>query len=427
MMRNFLATVLALMFFGSLASAGVWTYVRSFPNDTIKFQVHGLTVDKGGKVWIQVYGVVPGDSVFDGGKNRGVRKVRIMNPDGTPSSIDKLWSITVGGVTDTMYNSQVGMRTDPDGNVILCSFDKMYRVNYQTGAGMNGPVQPVVGQTLCAPAVDAAGDIFTSNVFPGYRLGIYDAGFNDAGNALDTIFNNFGRSLNVSADGSTIYLTRYSAPYLLIFHSDNGTFGPYVQTDSLLYGMSIESSAWNPRTGLLYLASGGQSPSLPPYSNEVWYGWNTTTKTIVDSIVWNQTVSPGDCRPRAIAFSPGGDTAYGAQFGNSGIPSVQMFVWGPGAVEPINNVIPSSYTLFQNYPNPFNPTTNIEFSVPTGGNTTLKVYDVLGHEVATLVNERLAPGTYKATLDASKLSSGTYIYSLISGSTRITKKMMLLK
>ena len=427
-MRNILVTVLALVFLGTVAYGGVWNFVKAFPDTNLKAQVHGITVDKAGKVWIQRYSVQTGDSVFDGGKNRGVRKILVLNPDGTPSSLSSFWSITVNGVTDTMFNSQLGMRTDPDGNVILCTFDAMYRVNYQTGAGMN-KVQPVVGLGLTAPAVDAAGDIFTTTVLPGYPLRIFDAGFNDNGVAIDTVRDTYGRSLNVSADGATIYLTRYSSPYMLVYHSANGTFGPYEKSDSTLIGMAIESSAWNPRTGLLYVSSGGQSASLPPYGQLMWYGFDASNfSTPVDSIVWNQVLSPGDCRPRAIAFSPGGDTAYVGEFGTNGVPAVQMFVWAAqGSVKPIDNTIPASYDLSQNYPNPFNPTTNIDFSIPSGGNTTLKVYDVLGKEVATLVNERLSPGKYSVSLDATRLASGTYIYSLISGTSRITKKMMLLK
>ena len=66
-------------------------------------------------------------------------------------------------------------------------------------------------------------------------------------------------------------------------------------------------------------------------------------------------------------------------------------------------------------------------SVPKAGFTTLRVFDILGREVATLVNENMNPGTFKVKLDGANLASGTYIYTLTSGEARITKKMMLLK
>ncbi len=107
-------------------------------------------------------------------------------------------------------------------------------------------------------------------------------------------------------------------------------------------------------------------------------------------------------------------------------------------VEEEQNTI-SDFNLFQNYPNPFNPTTKIKFSLPSplqgeGSGVrlvTLKVYDVLGNEIATLVNEEKSPGTYEVTFDASsfnrEISSGIYFYEITNGNNLITKKMMLLK
>lgn len=88
---------------------------------------------------------------------------------------------------------------------------------------------------------------------------------------------------------------------------------------------------------------------------------------------------------------------------------------------------PDSYNLAQNYPNPFNPITTIKYSIPENGNVSLKVYDILGNEVASLVNEEKAPGVYSVTFDASRLSSGVYFYKIQAGSYTSTKKMLLLK
>ena len=85
------------------------------------------------------------------------------------------------------------------------------------------------------------------------------------------------------------------------------------------------------------------------------------------------------------------------------------------------------YALEQNYPNPFNPTTTIKYQLPKDGIVTLKVYDILGSEVATLVNEQKTAGRYEVSFDASKLASGVYIYKLQSGEYVSSKKMMLLK
>jgi hypothetical protein len=89
--------------------------------------------------------------------------------------------------------------------------------------------------------------------------------------------------------------------------------------------------------------------------------------------------------------------------------------------------IPSTYELSQNYPNPFNPTTQIEYSIPKSGFVTLKVYNVLGQQVATLFAGDQKAGNYVATFDGSRLASGIYFYRLDAGSFSRTMKMVLMK
>jgi hypothetical protein len=92
-----------------------------------------------------------------------------------------------------------------------------------------------------------------------------------------------------------------------------------------------------------------------------------------------------------------------------------------------NGSVPEKYSLSQNYPNPFNPTTTITFSLPKAGFVTLKVYNVLGEEVKSLVNHQLSAGSYDFDFDASDLSSGMYFYTIRIGDFSETKKMMLVK
>ena len=91
------------------------------------------------------------------------------------------------------------------------------------------------------------------------------------------------------------------------------------------------------------------------------------------------------------------------------------------------NPLVKSYRLSQNYPNPFNPSTKISWQSPVAGHQTLKVYDVLGNEVATLVNEYRNAGSYEVDFNTSSLSSGIYFYRLQAGSFVQTKKMILIK
>jgi len=88
---------------------------------------------------------------------------------------------------------------------------------------------------------------------------------------------------------------------------------------------------------------------------------------------------------------------------------------------------PNDFSLAQNYPNPFNPVTNISFTLTENGHTTLKVYDILGKEVATVLDETLFAGSHKVLFDASRLNSGVYFYKLQSGSFTSMKKMVLMK
>ncbi|MDP3830338.1 MAG: T9SS type A sorting domain-containing protein, partial [Ignavibacteriaceae bacterium] len=87
----------------------------------------------------------------------------------------------------------------------------------------------------------------------------------------------------------------------------------------------------------------------------------------------------------------------------------------------------SDFNLSQNYPNPFNPSTSISFSVPVSSEVSLKVFNVLGKEVASVVNGFFQSGRHTVSFDASQLSSGNYFYQLITPSSVITKKMTLLK
>ncbi|MDP1995089.1 MAG: T9SS type A sorting domain-containing protein, partial [Ignavibacteria bacterium] len=109
---------------------------------------------------------------------------------------------------------------------------------------------------------------------------------------------------------------------------------------------------------------------------------------------------------------------------------IELWYYNPGLTsvdERNTNQLPLAYTLQQNYPNPFNPSTVISWQMTAGSNVTLKVFDVLGNEVATLINNEFEAGSHSVNFDASHLSSGIYFYTLKAESFIQTNKMLLLK
>ncbi len=119
-----------------------------------------------------------------------------------------------------------------------------------------------------------------------------------------------------------------------------------------------------------------------------------------------------------------GTTLYAGTMSGVWKRSLSEMVTAAGENQPLTA---GNFELLQNYPNPFNPSTTINFQIPVGGHVTLKVYDILGKEIAALVNEVKQAGSYKVHFDGGKLSSGLYFYTLQSRNFIATKKFILLK
>lgn len=325
------------------------------------------------------------------------------------------------------------MKEDHEGNILyMTGWPTMYRLDYKTGAVLNKVDLDVAAAMTSptAPGVDSAGNIYVEPVLPGEPVHIYDKDFNYLGNALDAT-TAYARTTEVSPDGLDLYLMAYTASGIYIYHRDD-EFSLFALQDSLL-GFKTEAANWNPATGRLWAGAGTAGYADPgmfgnyQLSSHAYYEIDVENKTLTDSLFWVvEGATPADERQRGIAFSPDGQTAYIVAFGGASYSLIQKAVKGSTDVEKLDGT-PASYELAQNYPNPFNPATTINFSIPEAAMVSLKVYDILGKEVATLINEEKTSGIYSVSFDASNLPTGTYIYKITAGNFISTRKMLLLK
>jgi len=147
-----------------------------------------------------------------------------------------------------------------------------------------------------------------------------------------------------------------------------------------------------------------------------------------DSLILNFFICTGNHTLRVDVTDAKGYTAT-SQLSVGGGPAspTQSTLNKNESLESIKNIVPETYNLGQNYPNPFNPTTQIKYALKEDGFVTIKVYDLLGKVVATLVNENKSAGYYTINFDASRLSSGIYFYTIRSNDYYDRKKMIVLK
>jgi len=138
---------------------------------------------------------------------------------------------------------------------------------------------------------------------------------------------------------------------------------------------------------------------------------------------WEQQLPFDGTYYHAIRFT---DSLTGWAVGTNG-KIIKTFTGGINSSGNNSIKLPESFYISQNYPNPFNPVTNLEFGISDLEFVSLKVYDVLGNEIKTLVNENKSPGTYRVEFDGSNLSSGMYFYKITAGEFTEVKKMTLLK
>ena len=439
-MKKVILAVVALVLFSSFAF-GQWEYVKDFAKNT---QPHGIVVDNAGKIWIGYYALT--DTVLNaaGAKVACAGALVFDNINDTePTHVN---IVTINGVPDTIKTGCRGLALDNNGNVLYSGNQYLWRINYQTFEGMTKYKYPVAG-SLTNAACDENGYIYVTMVVPGGKpLVILDTDFNLYSNVIDSC-KTIQRALLVSKDGKDVYLgTIYAGVNgVRVYHSDDGPDGTYTLVDTL--GTVVPADTTQP-TKIMW----GQSIDWDPWGN-MWVGtyWDVGVNdfrgwyaldpkkdwAIADSIGMSKGAFvagvPADggtfYSPRHLAFVQEGGTWYAL---TNDFDGGVVKLWKnanpyTGVITVENGEVVRNYSLLQNYPNPFNPTTTIPFTLAKKSLVELKIFDIRGSEVMTLVNKNMDEGRYDIPFDATGLATGTYFYRLKVDGQLMTKSMTLVK
>jgi len=458
-----LAAVLILPMY-TFAQNG-WEFEAVLPTDSSVTASHGLAFGGNGTVWSgPYYSIMPEDE--------RINPVYCIDP-ATQELCEDLPYIIGVETADTLlrFGPITGMASAPDGTVLISSHGYrtsgegnpwnssrafVIRIDPATGDGLDvGEITVMRTETASQAfhiATDKYGDIFYSTVFPGEPIRMMSEDFEFILNVSDNRAG-FARAITAFTDENDV--TRVYQPTNFVTNLVEGTdtlevggrvevhegdfIAGFTVLDTLsIIGMDPGAVAVYPENGVLFASASG-SGNNPEGDPERWealtiYGINVKGAgdiEVVDQLTWEQGEGdPFNPIYRSMAISPDGLNLVVGGFSTTA--PVQWFTReDPLEVETSAGErladLPEGYNLDQNYPNPFNPTTQIRFEIGQAGMTSLKVYDLLGREVATLVNSDLPAGSHTIDFDATNLASGTYMYRLEANGYVLTRKMMLVK
>ncbi len=235
-----------------------------------------------------------------------------------------------------------------------------------------------------------------------------------------------GAQAEVSGYQSNIVMTNNPAAQDFVVPLTNGTSWTedYEQTDSsiitgfppIVNSSNIHVENMVDAYGTMILPGGGTVQALRIRSDMTQTG-ASYTRSISYMFITNSGTQFSVEAADTTSPNSGVIPIYGITFINSNVTAINQ----------ADNNIPQNFLLDQNYPNPFNPSTQINYSIPSAQKVTLKIYDELGKEVATLVNTEQAAGNYTVDFNASEFASGVYFYSIQAGNFMQMKKMILMK
>jgi hypothetical protein len=341
---------------------------------------------------------------------------------------DTLWS---GKIKDTLFNgiSPKKIICDSLGNIFaLCSNSKFnYLAKFRTDGVKLWQIRRS-NMDLVDFCVNNSGELFATGtkyssnsdlaILKYDHLGhfvweiFYDNGLNEHG--FKVIPDNFG---NCFITGSAYYFNNT----IVLKYNVQGT----LQWLRTINGLNYDNINFSIKNDFLYLSG-------CKYVNQSFKKINLTKynlsgaelfTTDFNTLLSNEDI-PSDMKvtDNGLIFLTGKSYASGSHYDYITLKISQLI-----GINPISSEIPIQFSLSQNYPNPFNPSTKIKFSIPSIAQTFLYVYDILGGEIATLVNQQLQPGTYEVEWEASQYPSGVYFYTLRTTGFKETKRMVLLK
>lgn len=438
-MKKVILSIFALLLFSSLAVAQ-WEYVSDFLSYSL--QPHGIVRTADGKVWVGCYGKK--DTLEVAGVKKAVGSIWVFNPDGSEYARVRFAKFATGKV-DTLWNACRGVALDNNGNVLYSAYDVMWQINYQTVDPANysaeafGKVKPKAGASLTEGAADANGYIYLAHVGAGNPAYIFDKDLTLYSLVADTI-KGLQRSIVVSPDGKDVYFGKiYSGRNGVVhYHSDDGPDGTYAAVDTLgttpvkvMWAQCLDIDPW----GMIWV---GTYWDVGAADYTGWYALDLNKEgALVDSVgksagkfVAGVPAAEGTFySPRGITFWEEGGVWYALtnDFDGNIIKKWKNSNPYTGVIKIENGEVVRNYSLLQNYPNPFNPTTTIPFTLAKRGFVELKVYDIQGREVMTLVSETMDQGQYNVPFDATGFATGTYFYRLKVDGQLMTKSMTLVK
>ncbi len=314
-MKSFVKVSLILMVLVSLSMAA-WEYADRFP---VTGGGHGIQVDPTGKIWFVSY--YANDIVVNGADSIKFKSVYCFNDDGTQASFSPIRTLDVPGVgVDSMLNAGRGLGIDGQGNLLYSAYDKLYKIDYQTGECL-GMVQPVPGASLTQAWGDANGYVYIGTVLAGNPIFIFDEDFEEYARVVEAA-DVISRALIVTPDGKDLYYSAVTGTNgVLRYHSEDGPDGTYEPVDTI--GVDVDGVKVLPSINCINFDRAGNIWFASKYDVTPAGWWcvdPTQNYAVIDNLgtpllgAQDTTDINKVSAPRGIAFNADGTVAYTSDF-----------------------------------------------------------------------------------------------------------------